>query len=196
MTSPFQANLRQHNELFARLDGLEEVVGKAGEIILASLRSGGKLMICGNGGSAADSQHIAAEFTGRFMDDRRPLAALALTTDTSALTSIANDYSYGDVFSRQVRALGRQGDCLLGISTSGNSVNVLRALEAARAIGMHTIGLAGRDGGQLVANCDCAIVVPSHITARIQEAHSLIGHTLCGHIEQGLGLTGQSGTAG
>jgi D-sedoheptulose 7-phosphate isomerase len=188
MTSPFQYNLRQHNELFARLGGLEEVVARAGEIILASLRSGGKLLICGNGGSAADSQHIAAEFTGRFMDDRRPLAALALSTDSSALTCIANDYSFAEVFSRQVRALGREGDCLLGISTSGNSANVLRAVEAARAIGMRTLGLAGRDGGQLVAICDCTIIVPSDITARIQEAHSLIGHTLCGHVEQGLGL--------
>ena len=145
-------------------------------------------MLCGNGGSAADSQHFAAELTGRFVKDRRPLAALALSTDTSALTCIANDYSFDDVFSRQVMGLGRSGDCLLAISTSGNSRNVLRAAEVARATGIGVIGLLGRDGGALRPLCDVAIVVPSATTARIQEAHAFIGHSLCALVEEGLGL--------
>jgi D-sedoheptulose 7-phosphate isomerase len=145
-------------------------------------------MLCGNGGSAADSQHIAAEFTGRFIKDRRPLAAMALSTDSSALTCIGNDYSFDDVFSRQVLGLGREGDCLLGISTSGNSGNVIRAVEAAHTLGMRTIGLLGRDGGRLGSLCTLSIIVPSAVTARIQEAHILIGHTLCGLAEETLGL--------
>jgi D-sedoheptulose 7-phosphate isomerase len=157
-------------------------------IVTESLRQGGKLMICGNGGSAADSQHIAAEFTGRFIEDRKPMAALALNTDTSALTCIGNDYSFADVFARQVAALGRVGDCLMGISTSGNSENVLRAVEVARVASITTIGLLGRDGGKLAKFCDHAVIVPDSITARIQEAHILIGHTICGAVEQQLGL--------
>lgn len=156
--------------------------------MIAALTDGHKLMFCGNGGSASDSQHMAAEFTGRFVKDRRPLAALALTTDTSALTSIANDYSFDEVFSRQVVALGKPGDCLIAISTSGNSKNVIRAAQAARAADVRTIGFLGRDGGNLLSLCDVAIVVPSTTTARIQEAHNFIGHTLCGLVEQALGL--------
>lgn len=154
----------------------------------AALLAGGKLMFCGNGGSAADSQHLAAELTGRFIKDRRPLAALALSTDTSALTCIGNDYSFDEVFARQVRGLGRAGDVLVAISTSGHSRNVIRAVEEAKALGMRVIGLLGRDGGALRALCDVPIVVPSQVTARIQESHILIGHTLCGLIEQQLGL--------
>jgi D-sedoheptulose 7-phosphate isomerase len=153
------------------------------------LSQGHKLLFCGNGGSAADSQHFASEFTGRFVNDRRPLGAIALSTDTSALTCIANDYSFDDVFYRQVIGLGRRGDCLVAISTSGNSRNVVRAAEAARAGGLGTVGLLGRDGGALRALVDVAIVVPSSSTARIQEAHIFIGHTLCGLIEQSLGLS-------
>ena len=145
-------------------------------------------MFCGNGGSAADSQHLAAELTGRFIHDRRPLAAIALSTDSSALTCIGNDYSFDEVFARQVAGLGRAGDLLIGISTSGNSRNVIRAVEEAKKLGMQTIGLLGRDGGQLRTLCDHSIVVPSAVTARIQECHILIGHTLCGLIEQAMGL--------
>jgi D-sedoheptulose 7-phosphate isomerase len=126
--------------------------------------------------------------TGRFVKERRPLAAIALSTDSSALTCIANDYGFDDVFSRQVMALGARGDCLLAISTSGNSRNVMRAAEAARSAGVHVIGLLGRDGGALRGICDVAIVVPSQITARIQEAHIFIGHTLCALVEEALGL--------
>ena len=184
----FQNNLREHLALFGMLPQLESNVQQAGTLIGEALAAGRKLMLCGNGGSAADSQHIAAELTGRFIRDRRPLAAVALTTDTSALTSIANDYSFDEVFARQVTALGAPGDCLIGISTSGNSRNVIKAVEAARGIGMHIIGLLGRDGGALRALCDVAIVAPSATTARIQEAHIMIGHTLCGMVESALGL--------
>ncbi len=195
MTTLFQHNLQQHLELFGRLASLDEQVMQAAEAIASCMARGGKLMICGNGGSAADSQHIAAEFTGRFIDDRRPLAAIALSTDTSALTCIGNDYSFAEVFSRQVVGLGRSEDCLLGISTSGNSGNVIRAMEEATRIGMRTVGLLGRDGGRLAALCDSAIVVSSDVTARIQEAHILIGHTLCGAVEQSLGLAKRHGEA-
>jgi D-sedoheptulose 7-phosphate isomerase len=149
---------------------------------------GGKVMFCGNGGSAADAQHLAAEFTGRFIQDRPPLAAMALSTDTSALTCISNDYSFADVFERQLRALGKRGDALVAISTSGNSLNVLKAAQTAREMGVAVVGLLGRDGGALKALCDVALVVPSASTARIQEMHILIGHTLCGAVEQGLNL--------
>jgi len=188
MTGVLSRSLQAHVELFRGLDVLSASVEKAGELIAESLRSGHKLMICGNGGSAADSQHIAAELTGRFLKDRRPLAAIALSTDTSALTAIANDHGFDAVFQRQVVALGRSGDSLLAISTSGNSRNVIRAAEAAHEVGVHTIGLLGRDGGQLLRGCDVAIVVPSDDTARIQEAHIFIGHTLCELIEEKLHL--------
>ena len=174
--------------LISMMHSLDEEVLKVGSLAAQTLQTGGKILFCGNGGSASDSQHLAAELTGRFVKDRKPLGAIALTTDTSALTSIANDYAFEDVFARQVMALGRSGDLLLGISTSGNSKNIIRAVEEARTLGMRTVGLLGRDGGQLQALCDHAIVVPSDVTARIQEAHILIGHTFCGLIEQHLGL--------
>lgn len=181
-------NLEEHRELFSRLDSVASAVDAAAGVLMEALVSGRKLMFCGNGGSAADSQHLASEFTGRFINDRRPLAAMALTTDSSALTCIANDYSFDDVFYRQVLGLGSKGDCLIAISTSGNSRNVIRAVEAARDGDMRVVGLLGRDGGKLRALCDVPIVVPSKSTARIQEAHSFIGHTLCGLVEQALGV--------
>jgi D-sedoheptulose 7-phosphate isomerase len=188
MKSLFLENLEQHNALLATLHALDGQVHQAGVLATQSLQQGGKLLFCGNGGSAADSQHLAAELTGRFIKDRRPLAAMALSTDTSALTCIGNDYSFDEIFARQVVGLGRKGDVLIGISTSGNSRNVIRAVEEAQNLGMVSIGLLGRDGGQLKSLCDHSIVVPSDVTARIQECHILIGHTLCGMIEQELGL--------
>lgn len=184
-----RSGLDEHLDVFRRLTPLAPVIQQAGDLIAAALAQGGKLLLCGNGGSASDSQHIAAELTGRFLKDRRPLAAVSLTTDTSALTSIANDYSFDEVFSRQVMGLGRKGDCLLAISTSGNSRNVLRAAEVARAAGIRVIGLLGRDGGALRALCDVAIIVQSTTTARVQEAHIFIGHTLCAIVEEALGVT-------
>lgn len=186
--SIFLHNLKEHIDLMGALNSLDSAVSQIGEMAAQTLQAGGKILFCGNGGSASDSQHLAAELTGRFIKDRRPLAAIALTTDTSALTSIANDYTFEDIFARQVMALGRQGDLLVGISTSGNSKNIIRAVEVARSLGLRTVGLLGRDGGQLCAICDHAIVVPNDVTARIQESHILIGHTLCGLIEQHLGL--------
>lgn len=188
MDSLFSRNLAEHLALFQSLGELDDRVEQAGWLASRTLQAGGKLLFCGNGGSAADSQHLAAELTGRFILDRKPLAALALSTDTSALTCIANDYSFDEVFARQVQGLGRPGDLLVAISTSGHSRNVIRAVEEAKALGMSVIGLLGRDGGALRALCDVPIVVPSPTTARIQEAHILIGHTLCGLIEQQLGL--------
>jgi D-sedoheptulose 7-phosphate isomerase len=188
MSTLFEHNLAEHQQLFNSLGSLTGVVQQAGALAAQVLASGGKLMFCGNGGSAADSQHLAAELTGRFIKDRRPLAAVALSTDTSALTCIGNDYSFDEVFARQVAGLGRAGDVLVAISTSGNSRNVIRAVDEARRIGVRVIGLLGRDGGALAPLCDVAIVVPSQVTARIQEAHILIGHTLCGEVEQLLGL--------
>lgn len=188
MTSLFLRNLDEHRQLMDALPALAPQVLAAGRRLAGVLAAGGKLMFCGNGGSAADSQHLASELTGRFIKDRRPLAGLALSTDSSALTCIANDYAFDEVFARQLQGLGRAGDGLVAISTSGNSANVLRAVEAAKAMGIYTLGLLGRGGGKLLAMCDDSIVVPHAVTARIQEAHILIGHTLCGLIESELGL--------
>ncbi len=185
----FIDNLAEHNDLFSKLAFLNSVVVEAIQICSTAISQGQKLMFCGNGGSAADSQHLAAEFTGRYKRDRIPLPALALSTDTSALTCISNDYSFDDVFSRQVYALGKPGDCLIAISTSGNSKNVIEAVKSATVKGISTIGLLGNDGGNLKRLCSLSIVVPSTVTARIQEAHILIGHTICEGIEGSLGLS-------
>ncbi len=148
-------------------------------MMVETLRTGNKILLCGNGGSAADAQHIAAELTGRYKAERRGLPAIALTTDTSALTAIGNDYGYERVFDRQLEALAREGDLLVGISTSGNSENVIRALGLARELGCRTLGFSGRDGGAMNGLCDLNIVVPSDNTPRIQEMHILIAHTMC-----------------
>ena len=162
------------------------MVFKAGEEIARCIDGGGKAFFCGNGGSAAAAQHIAAELTGRFVRERDPLAGIALTTDTSAITAIANDYGYEHVFARQLRALATTDDCLVVLSTSGNSPSVVEAAKAARTIGMlgiPVIGLLGRGGGKVKELCDIAVCVPSDVTARIQEAHEFIGHAMCAHIE-------------
>lgn len=160
-----------------------EAIAAAAALMVDGLKGGGKVLFCGNGGSAADSQHLAAELTGRYLRDRAPLAGVALTVDTSALTAIANDYSYDEVFARQVRGLGRAGDVLVGISTSGNSRNVVAALEAARAMGLRTIGLTGAGGGRMQELCDVCLCVPSSDTPRIQEMHIAAGHMLCELVE-------------
>lgn len=156
----------------------------AANLCINSLKNGGKILIFGNGGSAADAQHIAAELVGRYKIERKGLPAIALTTDTSALTSIANDYGYAFVFSRQVEALARENDVVIGISTGGSSQNVINALQLAKELNCKTIGLSGRDGGKMNALCDVNLVVPAEDTARIQEMHIVIGHTLCHLIEQ------------
>ena len=188
--------LQAHLAVFHELHRQQMLVSTIGLQLSAVLHAGHKLLFFGNGGSAADCQHLAAELSGRFQRERRPLAALALTTDSSVLTCVANDYGYDEVFARQVAALGRPGDCAIGISTSGKSRSVLRALAVARAGGLHTVGLCGRDGGYMPSFCDRCVIVPHDDTARIQEAHIFIGHTWCAQIERSLGLAGASGSVG
>lgn len=165
---------------------LSEAVERALEVLWQALDGGGKILLCGNGGSAADAQHIAAELVGRFRRERQGVPALALTTDTSVLTAVGNDYGFEEVFSRQVEALGRPGDCLVGISTSGKSQNVAQAMEKARIAGLSTVGLLGCGGGPLKELSDAAVVVPSDNTARIQEVHITVGHIWCDILEQRL----------
>jgi len=189
LLSKISENFNEHLRVIAAVPTLcSESIQSASIQIVQSLAKGGTLFWCGNGGSAADSQHLTAELVGRFKKDRKALRSIALTTDTSVLTCVANDYSYEDIFSRQLEALTRPGDVLVAISTSGNSENVLRALRTAQELGVKTIALLGKDGGQAKALVDVAIVISSNSTARIQEAHILIGHILCDLIEQELGL--------
>ncbi len=171
---------------FSNLSSLAPQLAKAAQLFAAALASEGKVVFCGNGGSAADSQHLAAELAGRFLKDRKPLAALALTTDTSALTAIANDYGYEEVFARQLRGIGRAGDVLVAISTSGNSDNVVRAAIAAREINIQVIALTGRTGGELAKHADLPIRVPADRTDKIQELHIAAGHIVCGAVEKAL----------
>jgi len=165
-------------------DQLAPEIEKAAEMLVECFRAGGKVMLCGNGGSASDSQHIAAEFVNRYVGERPALASIALTTDTSNLTSIGNDRSFDEVFSRQVAALGRKGDVLIGITTSGKSPNVLKAFEEAKRLGVKTIAFSGRDGGPAAEMADHAIVVPDKTTSRIQEVHITVGHILCGLVDR------------
>jgi phosphoheptose isomerase len=166
-----------------RLELDRAAIARAARLVRDAVLAGKKLLLCGNGGSAADAQHIAAELVGRFVVERRPLAAIALTTDSSTLTSIANDYGYDQVFARQVDALGAPGDVLVAITTSGSSRNVVAAVAAARARGLVVIGLTGGNGGGFAASCDAGIVVPATSTARIQECHIAIGHLLCAAVD-------------
>ena len=159
-------------------------IEKAATIMKVSLALGHKIMFCGNGGSAADSQHWAAEIVGRFQKERKGMPAIALTTDTSILTAIGNDYGYDKIFSRQVEALGQEGDVLVAISTSGNSANVLNAIKEAREHNMKVIGFTAYGGGKMLEACDVCLAIPSRVTARAQEVHSLIGHILCEIVEE------------
>ena len=181
------AEIREAAESFAALAALGPEIARAGALLIGCIKSGGKVMFCGNGGSAADSQHLAAELAGRYLRERQPLAGLALTTDTSALTAIGNDYGFAEVFVRQLRAVGRPGDALVGLSTSGESANVLAALAAARDMGIATVGLTGAGGGAMTAACDICLRVPSRRTNRIQEMHIAVGHILCGLVEEACG---------
>ena len=184
MSSPLRDLLLQHVGASVALKSgffeaeIDHIVAQADDMA-ERLRRGCKILVCGNGGSAADAQHFAAELTGRYVRERRALAAIALTTDTSSLTALGNDYSFDRIFARQVEALGRPGDLLVGISTSGNSANVIAAVESAHALGMRTVGLLGKDGGRLKALVDDPLVVPSTVTARIQEVHLMVYHFWC-----------------
>ena len=160
-----------------------DLIQRAADILASCITSGHKILLFGNGGSAADAQHIAAEFVNRFQVERPPLAALALTTDTSIITSIGNDYHFDDIFFKQILALGRKDDIAIGISTSGNSKNVIKAVHAAKNIGIFTIGFTGRDG-ELAECADHVFSVKSGVTARIQEAHAILGHILCDLVDR------------
>ena len=178
-----KASLRDHLAVIQSLEAMVPQVVTIAEVIIASLRSGGRLYCCGNGGSAADAQHLVAELIGRFRRERPGLPAIALTTDSSVLTAIGNDFAFDLVFSRQVAALCRPGDVLLCLSTSGNSPNVLAALRQARELGTITVGFGGRGGGQMAALCDHTLIVAHQDTARIQEAYLLMGHIICDLID-------------
>ncbi len=172
----------------ATREAVAEPFARLVQACTGSLRAGGKLLLFGNGGSAADAQHLAAELTVRYKTDREAIAAVALTTDSSALTAIGNDLGFDRLFSRQIEALGRPGDVAIGISTSGRSANIVRALEEARSRGLTAAAFSGGDGGDLIGVADPLLIVPSRTTARIQEMHIALGQMLCGAIEVGLGL--------
>ena len=181
-----RAEILRSRDTMIAMAGDEELVATLAAVAQAcvkSLNAGGKVVFCGNGGSAADAQHLAGEFVSRFNFDRSPLAGIALTTDTSVLTAIGNDYGYEHVFERQVRGLGRAGDVLIGISTSGRSRNILRALDAGREMGLITVGMTGNQREAIERCVDLCLRVPSRETPKIQEGHIVLGHTLCGLVE-------------
>jgi D-sedoheptulose 7-phosphate isomerase len=185
----FKREFAEHEAVMrATLAQCEAPFRALAEAAAAAIRAGGKLLFFGNGGSAADAQHLATELAVRYVKDRPPIAALALTTDSSALTAIGNDLGFEHLFARQVRALGRAGDLAIGISTSGRSRNVILGLEAARTMGLGAAALSGGDGGELRGLADPLVIVPSSVTARIQEMHILLGQMLCGALERMLGL--------
>ena len=181
--SVFFRAITDHLEVIKTIPAQQELLERIARAMTQTLTQGGKILWCGNGGSAADCQHLAAEIVGRFRRERRGLPSVALTTDSSILTAVANDYGYDAVFARQVEAIGQPGDLLVGISTSGNSRNVVAALETARAGKLRTVGFTGEGGGRMAALSDHLFAVPSRDTARIQEAHILAGHMLCDWIE-------------
>lgn len=180
MLKMIERELKAHKETIEKtIEVMIPQIEEASKVIIETLKNGNKVLLCGNGGSASDAQHIAAELTGRYKSDRRGLAGIALNTDTSAMTAIANDYGYDRVFDRQVEALAREGDLLIGISTSGNSMNVMSAFAVAKLLGCRTIGLSGKEGGEINRICHLNLIVPSDDTPRIQEMHILIGHIFC-----------------
>ncbi|RFZ84798.1 SIS domain-containing protein [Mucilaginibacter terrenus] len=184
MTEKIDSVFQDHIEVAqATLAQLKGTIEKVCQVVIDCSKRGNKVLLFGNGGSAADAQHIAAEFVGRFVKERRSLPAIALTTDTSAITAIANDYGYERVFERQVAGLAVKGDVIIGLSSSGNSLSVINGLIKGRELGCKTIGLSGQRGGNMNQHCDLNIVIPSNTTARIQEMHILIGHIICETID-------------
>jgi D-sedoheptulose 7-phosphate isomerase len=180
-----QASVDTQKQVLAN-EVLLQTIEQTAQLMIDAFRQGKKVLFCGNGGSAADAQHLAAEFSGRFYIDRNPLPSEALHCNTSFLTAVANDYGYDVVYSRMVKAIGQAGDVLVGLSTSGNSANIIKAFEQAAALGMKTVGFTGESGGQMKTLCDYLINVPSKDTPRIQEAHITIGHIICQHVEAAL----------
>lgn len=180
MKQTINNELTSHLETINKvIENMQENLENASKLAIETLKNGNKILLCGNGGSAADAQHIAAELIGRYKTERKGLPAIALTTDTSILTSIGNDYGYDRVFDRQIEALANKGDLIIGISTSGNSKNIISALKLGREIGCKTLGFSGRNGGAMNEICDINLVVPSDDTPRIQEMHILFGHIIC-----------------
>lgn len=175
--------ISDHNSVISSLSKLESSMNSAFDMVSNTLQRGGTVYFCGNGGSAADSQHLAAEFTGRFVKERQSLPGVALTVDTSAITAIANDYGFDEVFSRQLSGVATSGDLLIAISTSGNSKNVVNCCKVAKILGMQTIALTGATGGELIRMVDICLNVDSDITARIQEAHIFLGHLICEFVD-------------
>ena len=186
MNRDVQEYIQTHIEAIETLSPMSGEIVRAGELLVAALEKGGKVLVMGNGGSAADAQHLVAELVGRFEADRKGLPAIALTTDSSILTAVSNDFGYEKVFARQVEALGTDGDVVVGISTSGNSPNVLEAIRTAAEHGCTTIGLLGRDGGKIGPLVDLALTVPVDKTPHIQEAHAVIVHLLCRMVDQAM----------
>jgi len=176
--------IEEHLKVVSNLNTLSKEIEILGRKIIKALAKGNKVLLMGNGGSAADCQHIAAELVGRFKNERKGLPAIALTTDTSILTAVGNDYSFNEIFARQIEALANKEDVVIGISTSGNSENVVRGILKAKEMGCYTVGLLGKDGGKLKKLVDLAIVIPSNSTPRIQECHILIGHIVCEIIDK------------
>ena len=174
-----QTQFENHQKTISDSISLSETIEEIASLAIKTLKNNHKIFLFGNGGSAADAQHIAAELTGRFQTERKGLAAIALTTDTSAITSIANDYNFANIYARQIEALANENDLLIGISTSGNSENIVKAIEKGKEMKCQTVGFSGKNGGKLKALCDLNLIIPSDITAHIQETHILIGHTIC-----------------
>ena len=186
--APLKLSLEEHLETIqSLLDSKLAQIERTGQIICQTLAAGNKILLCGNGGSAADAQHIAAELVGRYEQQRRAFPAIALTTDTSALTALSNDYGYEEVFARQVLGLAVKGDLLIAISTSGKSNNIVKAVEQAKQIGCQTLALTGCSGEPLASLCDAALVIPSERTSRVQEAHITIGHLWCEMVDRAVG---------
>ena len=188
MNKIIQSNLVEHKEVLNQLNSLEVVIERVAKILICSLKENKTIFWCGNGGSASDSQHLTGELIGRFKEDREPLKSISLNADSAVMTCIVNDYGYDHIFSRQIEALGSEGDVLVGISTSGKSNNVNNAFKVAKINKLHTVGLLGKGGGEAGVLVDNAILIPSQSTARIQEMHITIGHILCDLIEEGLGI--------
>ncbi|TLD81662.1 D-sedoheptulose 7-phosphate isomerase [Helicobacter sp. MIT 05-5293] len=183
-----ESEISAHLAVAQKMSNLSPLIVQSADLIIESLQNGGKILICGNGGSAADAQHFAAELTGRYKRERKGLAGIALSVDTSALTAIGNDYGFDEVFSRQVQSLAKPNDVFFGISTSGNSNNVLKAAQMAKDLQCRVIGLSGRDGGKLNTLCDVNLIMPDNDTPRIQEMHILVIHILCDLIEDKCGV--------
>jgi D-sedoheptulose 7-phosphate isomerase len=184
MKKIIENEFNEHIKAVSALHNLTDVVASSAQLCINCLNQGGKILIFGNGGSAADAQHIAAELIGRYKTDRKGLFAIALTTNTSNLTAIGNDFGYSEIFTRQIEALANKGDVAIGISTSGKSVNVISALKMASQLECITIGFSGKDGGEMNEICNINIVAPSEDTPRIQEIHIIVGHTICHLIDQ------------